>query len=86
MKRILFRTAKNGKMVWKERLVPGNDIIESTPRPWAINGETPAGWRIDSMDPQSKSGLDFLMNPVAIVPNKEDAELIVKLVNEGEKA
>ena len=52
-----------------------------TQRPWAINGKTAAGWRIDSIDPRGKSGIDFMLNPVAIVLKKEDAELIVKLAN-----
>ncbi len=55
----------------------------TTPRPWSINGKTQAGWRIDSMVPsEGVTGLDFMMNPVAIVPDKEDAELIVKLAND----
>ena len=44
-----------------------------TPRPWAINGKTAAGWRIDSMAPQSGK-LEFMMNPVAIAKEIADAE------------
>lgn len=54
-----------------------------TPRPWCINGKTEVGWRIDSLA-DDKTGFEFLMNPVAIVPEKEDAELIVRLANEDE--
>ena len=57
----------------------------TTPRPWSINGQTSAGWRIDTMVPRaSKKGLQFMMNPIAIVLNKEDAELIVEAVNNAE--
>ena len=55
---------------------------ECTSGPWGVNGKTAAGWRIDSMNPRGKSGFEFIMNPVALVPKKEDAELIVKLFNE----
>ncbi len=48
-----------------------------TKEPWAINGKTAAGYRIDSINPQGRSGLDHIMNPVAIVPRKGDAELII---------
>ena len=48
-----------------------------TKEPWAINGKTVAGWRIDSINPSGKSGFDHIMNPVAIVPSEEDAKLII---------
>lgn len=57
----------------------------TTLRPWAINGKTAAGWRIDSINPQGLSGFKFVMNPVAIVPDKDDAELILKLANQDAK-
>ena len=56
--------------------------MSTTPRPWSINGLTTAGWRIDSMIPQEgKTGLEFMVSPVAIVPKKEDADLIVGIIN-----
>ncbi len=55
-----------------------------TPRPWHINGKTDVGWRIDSLA-DDKTGFEFLMNPVALVLEKEDAELIVRLANEEEQ-
>ena len=48
-----------------------------TKEPWAINGKTVAGWRIDSINPSGKSGFDHIMNPVAIVPREDDAKLII---------
>ena len=54
----------------------------ATPRPWAINGKVHIGWRIDSLVEQDKTGLDFVVGPVAIVPELEDAQLIVRAVNE----
>lgn len=45
---------------------------------WTLNGETGIGWRIDEVTPK-KAGLDFLTNPVAIVPILSTAKLIAQL-------
>lgn len=57
-------------------------MTKTTPRPWIINGKTSAGWRIDPMIP-TRTGIGFTMNPIAIVLNREDAELIVKTLNDA---
>lgn len=47
-----------------------------TPGPWIRNGKAIYGWRIDSVSPEGLVGLEMLQNPVAIVPKKENADLI----------
>ena len=59
-----------------------------TEEPWAIICETTAGWRIDSVNTQGLTGFKRVMNPVAIVPRKDDAELIIlapELLKERDK-
>jgi len=41
-----------------------------------LNGKVPLGWRLDDLAEQ-KVGIDFINNPFAIVPKREDAERIV---------
>jgi len=58
--------------------------MATTRRPWGINGLTNVGWRIDSLS-DTKTGVNFALNPIAIVPKREDAELIVTTINEAAK-
>ncbi|MBA7539595.1 hypothetical protein ES705_31875 [subsurface metagenome] len=49
--------------------------------PWTVNGQTHLGlWRIDSLI-SSHIGQGFLRQPVALVSEKSDADLIVELAN-----
>jgi hypothetical protein len=48
-----------------------------TPGPWTVNGKTQGNlWRIDGCGEGAKVGFDMLMNPVALVKEKADADLI----------
>ena len=51
---------------------------------WVINGQTVDGmWRIQDATSE-RVGMDFLLNPVALVTLRKDAEEICKLHNEVE--
>ena len=47
----------------------------ATPEPWMRNGQTVQGlWRIDGNT--ERVGFDFMVNPVALIPNDADADFI----------
>jgi hypothetical protein len=54
-----------------------------TPGPWIVNGKARGDWcdlwRIDGCGAAAKVGVEFLMNPVALVKAKEDAETIAQV-------
>ncbi len=48
-----------------------------TPGPWTVNGKVQGNlWRIDGCGEGAKVGIEMLMNPVALVKTREDAEFI----------
>ncbi len=45
-----------------------------------LNGQTTQGfWRLDEVRADGPVGMDFLMNPFALVPKQENAERIVQV-------
>jgi hypothetical protein len=59
--------------------VPTQEAMH-TPGPWIVNGLTRTNmWRIDDCGENSKVGLEMLMNPLALVKERADAELIANL-------
>ena len=55
-------------------------MTKYTPLPWMRNGQTVQGWwRLDGSS--ERVGLEFMENPLAIVPNEEDADFIVRACN-----
>ena len=56
---------------------------QHTALPWQRNGQTLQGWwRIDGCS--ERVGLEFMANPVAVMPNDADADLAVRAVNNHE--
>jgi hypothetical protein len=55
-------------------------LNQITPEPWTLNGLVPVGsrefWRIDSLRADGPTGVAFLMNPLALVKGRNDADLI----------
>ena len=50
-----------------------------------VSGKINGGfYKIDNLD-ESRTGVDFLMNPFAIVRTKKDAEYIVNIINKYEQ-
>ncbi len=49
-------------------------VEQASPDPWMRNGKAAAGWRID--DGSDRTGVDFLMKPMAVVRTDADAIFI----------
>lgn len=48
-----------------------------------VNGQR--FWRIDCVNPETRSGIDFLREPYALVRLAADAALIIRLLNAQER-